>query len=233
METTKTLKDLLDALIPYYDGGAWKTDSLLAFQAVGRYLAEDISGTDLKKGHRITPEDVGTLAASGNMMVNVWVKPYVTILSTGTELVTPFETPGENQRRDSNSMMLQALAEETGANVYGVDMIADGQEAIDNAIVDFVGQSDILIVTMSTATGAEESMASFVDSIREPGIIAYGSTENCDNNIILVALKDEYCKCEGRMPALVVCLPGEPDTVKKNYDDIVDFFIRKYYFHNT
>lgn len=232
MEATKTLDALLDAFPPLYDGGAWKTDNLLAFQAVGRYLAEDIEGTDLKIGHRITPEDVGALAANGKLMVTVWFKPYVTILSTGTELVTPFETPGEGHKRDSNSMMLQALAEDTGAVVVGVDMINEGQEAVNTAVTTFVDQCDVVIVTASTEPGAEEEMVTLLDSIRKPGIIAYGSTENSDGNIILSALKDEYCRCVGRMPALIVCLPGNPETVKQNYDDVVDYFLRKYYFHN-
>lgn len=232
MKATKALDELLSAFEPLYDGGVWKTDNLMAFQAVGRYLAEDVPGTDLKVGHRITPEDVGTLAANGTLMVTVWFKPYVTILSTGTELVTPFETPGEGQRRDSNSMMLQALAEDTGAVVVGVDMIAEGQEAVDNAVKTFVDQCDVVIVTMSTEPGTEEKMLSLVDGIRKPGVIAYGSTENDNGNIILAALKDDYCRCVGRMPALIVCLPGSPETVKQNYDDVVDYFIRKYYFHN-
>lgn len=232
MEATKTLGALLDAFPPLYDGGAWKTDNLLAFQAVGRYLAEDIEGTDLKIGHRITPEDVGTLAANGKLMVTVWFKPYVTILSTGTELVTPFETPGEGQRRDSNSMMLQALAEDTGAVVVGVDMINEGQKAVEAAVRNFVDQCDVVIVTTSTEPGAEQDMYSLVDSIRKPGVIAYGATEHCAENIILAALKDEYCRCVGRMPALIVCLPGTPETVKQNYDDVVDYFLKKYYFHN-
>lgn len=232
MEATKTLNELLAAFEPHYDGGVWKTDNLLAFQAVGRYLAEDVPGTDLKVGHRITPEDVGTLAANGTLMVTVWFKPYVTILSTGTELVTPFETPGEGQRRDSNSMMLQALAEDTGAVVVGVDMIAEGQEAVDDAVKTFVDQCDVVIVTTSTEPGAEEKMLSLVDGIRKPGVIAYGSIEENSGNIILAALKDDYCRCVGRMPALIACLPGNPETVKQNYDEVVDYFIRKYYFHN-
>ncbi len=232
MEPTKTLNELLDSFDALYSGGVWKTDTLLAFQAVGRYLAEDVEGTDLKMGHRIVPEDVGTLAANGKLMVNVWFKPYVTILSTGIELVTPFEMPGEGQRRDSNSMMLQALAEDTGAVVVGVDMINEGQAAVDVATRNFVDQCDVVIVTTSLEAGAEQDMLTLLDSIRKPGVIAYGSTETSGGNIILAALKDEYCRCEGRMPALIVALPGSPETVKRNYDDVVDYFIRKYYFHN-
>lgn len=230
MEVTKTLNELLTKLDPYFAGGAWKKDNLLAFQAVGRYLAEDVDGTSLKVGHRITPEDIGILAENGTLMVKVWFKPYVTILSTGTELVTPFETPGDGQKRDANSMMLKALSEETGAVVTAVDMINEGQDAIDSAVKTFVDQSDIVIVTRSAEPGSEEKMLSLLDGIRKPGIIAYGSTEKSSGNIILAALKDEYCKCVGRMPALVVCLPGDFDTVKQNYGDIVDWFIKKYYF---
>ncbi len=232
MERTKTLKELLSAFEPYFDGGVWKTDNILAFQAVGRYLAEDVPGTDLKKGHRITAEDVGTLAANGTLMVTVWFKPYVTILSTGEELVTPFETPGEGQTRDSNSMMLRALAEDTGAVVVGADMIKEGKDAVNLAVRNFVDQCDVLIVTTSTLPGAEDDMLKLVDSIRKPGVIAYGSVSDDSGNIILAALKDDYCRCVGRMPALIVCLPGKKETVKQNYDDVVDYFIRKYYFHN-
>ena len=245
MEKTNTLEALRQALEPYFAGGVWKDDKVPVFQAVGRYLAEDISGTedlpsfdlqkeqiDFKIGHRLTVSDIGILAALGKTVVSVWYKPYVTILVTGEELVTPFEAPDAGQLRDANSVMLSALVDFTGARVVGVDMIREGRDAVDQAIRSAADHSDVVIVTTSMLEGAEAEMLAMTDNIRKPGVIAYGSFISPEENLILAALKDDYCRCVGRMPALIACLPSKSAHLQRHYAEIVDYFLRKYYFHN-
>ena len=236
---------LYSAVRGIFDGGVWKAEDVPVFKALGRYLAEEIIGTgDLsefnlkseqisyKIGHRITAEDIGIFAAMGKMSVSVWHKPYVIIITTGEELVTPFETPGENQMRDSGSFMLSALLEETGVEVISIDMINEGSDAIDNAVRCAADHCDVVVMTTGTQEGAEEALLSITDNIREPGVIARGPVTEDGGNVILAVLKDEFCHCVGRMPALVVCLPGDPAKLAVNYRSIVDYFIRRYYFHD-
>jgi len=65
-------------------------------------------------GSIITPARVGVLASVGRSQVKV-LRPHVAILPTVTSLSSPRKTPGPGQIRNSNALMLQALAIEEGA----------------------------------------------------------------------------------------------------------------------
>ena len=80
------------------------------------YRGDDVcpGKTVLKRGRRLTPQDIGALAAMGIVSVPVRKKPVVGILSTGDELTDITETPGPGQVRDVNSPMLAAAAEPWG-----------------------------------------------------------------------------------------------------------------------
>ena len=62
----------------------------------------------------IGPAEVGLLATVGVMFVSCYVKPIVGILSTGSELVNPWETPVGSQIRDSNRATLLAAFKQDG-----------------------------------------------------------------------------------------------------------------------
>ena len=62
----------------------------------------------------IGPAEVGLLATVGVMFVSCYVKPTVGILSTGSELVNPWEIPVGSQIRDSNRATLLAAFKQDG-----------------------------------------------------------------------------------------------------------------------
>lgn len=68
----------------------------------------------LRRGQLIGPAEVGLLATVGVMVVSCYVKPIVGILSTGSELVNPWETPVGSQIRDSNRATLLASFKQDG-----------------------------------------------------------------------------------------------------------------------
>jgi molybdopterin molybdotransferase len=66
-------------------------------------------------GRRVTPADLGLLAAAGVTRVPCVPQPRVVVLISGDELVRAEEEPGPGHIRDANGPMLAALIKQTGA----------------------------------------------------------------------------------------------------------------------
>ena len=64
----------------------------------------------LQSGNRLSPTSLGLLASVGRTRVRVIPRPTLAILPTGDELVEPARVPGPGQIRNSNAVMLEALA---------------------------------------------------------------------------------------------------------------------------
>lgn len=94
----------------------------------------------LPAGRRLTPQDVGALAALGVTEVAVCRKPLVGLISTGDELVPASETPGPGRVRDVNAPLLRALLQSAGAETgfYGIlkDEAALLGATLDKALAD-------------------------------------------------------------------------------------------------
>ena len=105
----------------------------------GRYIVR--KGTEIRKGERlfrvgepITEKTIASLAAFGYAKVTVAQKPRVSILSTGSEIVDISKTPGRDQIRNSNSVMLKVLAEQAGASVKILPRTGDDLKKLKLAI---------------------------------------------------------------------------------------------------
>lgn len=242
MDTIEELKKTLDE---YFDGCAWKDEDIPISKAAGRYLAEDISGTEdlpgfdltaaqvcYKTGHRLTVRDIGILASMGKFMVSVWAKPYVTVLTTGEEWVSVLDKPGPDQMRDANSFIMSSLLNESGVQIVGMNLIRGKKAAVEEAVRSAVDHSDFVVLTMGTRMGAEAEMSEIIRGMGKPGVIEHAPVLTEGGGVILGAIKDEFCHCAGRMPAFVACLPGKPAEALEAYQVVVDYFIRKYYFRN-
>jgi gephyrin len=81
-----------------------------------RQIGSDINKGEIviKKGTLIGPAEVGLLATVGVMSVLCYTQPVIGILSTGSELVNPWEAPVGSQIRDSNRATLLAAFEIDG-----------------------------------------------------------------------------------------------------------------------
>src|ERR1041385_7100971 len=71
----------------------------------------------LSAGLRINAAMMAVLAAFGYAQVEVFRKPRVAVLATGSELVAVDQKPGQDQIRDSNNYSISAYAELAGAIV--------------------------------------------------------------------------------------------------------------------
>ncbi len=77
---------------------------------------------------------VATIASFGYERVPVSIKPRVTILATGTEIVDVGVKPGKDQIRNSNSWSLGAFAKRVNANVKILEIASDDLESLSTTI---------------------------------------------------------------------------------------------------
>ena len=111
----------------------------------------------LSAGRRLTPQDIGALAALGKAEVRVCRAPAVGILSTGDELVPVEAVPGEGQVRDVNSAMLRALAESAGAEAICYGVIKDEEALLRSALERALKQCDMVLISGGSSVGTKDA----------------------------------------------------------------------------
>jgi molybdopterin molybdotransferase len=126
-------------------------------------------------GRVLRPQDLGMLAAAGVTSVRVHARPVVAIFSTGDEVVpTDTETLRPGQVRDATAAALAALVTDAGgAPVYG-GIIPDDQGALEKALREALGTSDMLVISAGSSVGLRDETASAVARLGGPGIWCHG-----------------------------------------------------------
>ena len=116
---------------------------------------EDVKTGDvvLKAGSLLNSATAGILASVGEVRPEVFKKPEISIISTGSELVNPSEKPVLPQIRNSNSSQLQVLAKASGANVLNTFTIEDDEKKIFSLVEQQLKISDIVILTGGASVG--------------------------------------------------------------------------------
>jgi molybdopterin molybdotransferase len=117
-------------------------------------------GEDLKQGDLVLsagtclkPQHIAMLAAVGCTHPKVYVNPRLGIISTGSELVNPEETPAVSQIRNSNGPQLVSQASVHGfpANYYGI--VPDDKQLTRQIIRKSVEESDVTVLSGGVSVG--------------------------------------------------------------------------------
>ncbi|HRI03863.1 MAG TPA: molybdopterin molybdotransferase MoeA [Pyrinomonadaceae bacterium] len=129
-------------------------------EAVKKGIAIVQKGSEIKKGRvvikrgsPITPNNIATLSAFGYAKVKVGKRPTVAILGTGSEIVDIHKKPGRDQIRNSNSVMLKAMAEQCGAVPETFPIANDDISNLKSQISNAAKNKDILIITGGVSVG--------------------------------------------------------------------------------
>lgn len=102
-----------------------------------RYAGEEYRAGDvlIKRGTWLAARHLALLAAAGVAGIEVFARPRVALLVTGSELVSAGEgEPGPGQIRDSNRLMLAAAVAEAGGEVVHQGRVRDDLDATTAAI---------------------------------------------------------------------------------------------------
>ena len=149
-------------------------------------------------GARLSAQTLGLLASQGLSEVEVGGAVRVAIISTGDELVQPGATLQSGQIFDSNSVLLQALADKTGATVASLRHCQDDATSIEEALRHAM-QFEVVILLGGVSVGARDLV--------KPALRTVGA----ETELWRVAVKPGKPFLFGRADrCLIFGLPGNP-----------------------
>jgi molybdopterin molybdotransferase len=115
-----------------------------------------------KKGARLSPDTIGTLAAAGIKSVQVQRRPRVALIAIGDELVLPGTPIDETQRYASNVMLIAAWLARFDVDC-GIELVRDDADKIEEAVAVACHERDLV----TTVGGTGYSDRDFVVPVLE------------------------------------------------------------------
>lgn len=158
---------MVEDLIKTGEGKAAIYKSATAWQNI-RPIGEDIVEQQLiiPSQHKIRPMDIGAIMAGGINEVEVYKKPIVGIIATGTEIVEAGTVLKVGDIIDFNSHTFSAQVTEWGGIPKRFGIVRDIYEDIKETIIKAIKECDIVLINAGSSAGRED----FTDSIiRELG----------------------------------------------------------------
>jgi molybdopterin molybdotransferase len=107
-------------------------------------------------GRRLSGAELGLLALSGHPQVLTHPRPRVIVLSTGDELVEPWQQPAFGQVRDANAFTIFGGLREAGAVPYLAGIVRDDPEALKETILSHLVQADAYISSGGVSVGERD-----------------------------------------------------------------------------
>lgn len=174
-----------------------------------RPIGEDIvTGEMLIPGrHKIRPIDIGVLLSGGITQLEVYRKPRVAILPTGSEIIEPGKTPEDGQIIESNTRMFEAMVSQGGGIGERFAPLADDYELLKRTIRDAVEEYDMVLVNAGSSAGTEDFT---VHILRELGeVIVHGVAIKPGKPVILAVVAGKP----------VIGIPGYPVSAYLAYEN--------------
>jgi len=132
-----------------------------------RHAGEDVRRGQvvLEPGKLLRPQEIGMLAAVGQLEIKVIRRPRVAILGTGDEVVPPDETPGPSQIRDANSHTVAAQVRRYGAVPLLLGVARDKEELVRRGMQRAVeGEADFIITSGGVSVGDFDLVKQVMDA---------------------------------------------------------------------
>lgn len=208
-----------DAVLPAEEGreqqGRLEAYQALAPQRHVSRVGEDVRcGTRvLRAGRRLRPQDVGLAAALGATQLGVRTRPSVSVLITGDEILPAGAADRQACIPDANGPMLRALLQRDGATVAKWRYVADGREALLEALKDVRG--DIVLISGGSSVGEED---------HAPGLVAELGSLAFHGLALRPASPAGMGQVQGRP---VFLLPGHPVSCLCAYDLLAGRLVRR------
>lgn len=164
--------------------------------------------TVLSAGTTINAAMMAVLAAFGYAHVNVFSRPRVAVLATGTELVSVDQKPGQDQIRDSNNYSISAYAQLAGAIVERLPLTGDETSLLTNQIAQAAERCDVIITSGGVSMGVYDVTKSAINELKAEVFFER------------VALRPGKPTVFARLPngALFFGLPGNPVSVSVTFN---------------
>lgn len=159
---------MVEDLINTADGKVAIYKSAVPFQNI-RPIGEDIVETQLiiPSKHVIRPVDIGAIIAGGVNQVQVYKKPVVGIIPTGTEMVEPGSELKIGDIIEFNSRIFSSQVQQWGGIPLRLDIVKDDYELIKQAVNSAVDKCDIVLINAGSSAGREDFTCSIIEELGE------------------------------------------------------------------
>ena len=164
--------------------------------------------TVLRSGSILNPAMLAVLASFGCAEVEVRRRPVVSVMATGSELVTVDQVPGQDQIRDSNNYSIGAYAARAGATVERLPLIGDNTASLKRALEKASKKCDMIVTSGGVSMGIYDFTKT---ALQELGAELFFER---------LALRPGKPTVFGRLPngTLVFGLPGNPVSVSVTFN---------------
>ncbi len=164
------------------------------------FFNEDFARGDTvcSDGKRLSPRDIGVLAAAGCTTVPVVRMPKVGIISTGNELIPVSEKPLPGQVRDVNSYVVASFVQEQGGVPLLFGIVRDDRDSLRAAITRAAAECDAVLISGGSSKDDRDMVAAVIGEQGE--VLVHG--------IAIAPGKPTIIGRCGTTP--VVGLPGHP-----------------------
>ncbi|MFZ2960076.1 MAG: gephyrin-like molybdotransferase Glp [Candidatus Ozemobacteraceae bacterium] len=164
-----------DTVVKIEDVNVAPDKSTVTFSSIppiGTYIRR--KGKDMRTGDLVLPSGellapfaIGTAASLGRMVVPVARKPRIAIMTSGDEVVMPFEQPQPWQVRNANTYALSAQIEEAGGIPVDYGIVRDQPEQAVAALREAVAVCDAIVTSGGVSMGEKDP---FIAAFRLLGV---------------------------------------------------------------
>ena len=153
------------------DGGTIRIREVPKAGANVRATGNDLRLGDavVATGRRLSPLDIGTLAACGCDLARVWACPRIAVFSTGDELQQPGTTLAVGNIYDSNRFAVTALLARLPVAVQNLGVLADDPETVAGALTGASSDCRLILTSGGVSVGDADVVKSTVQTLGELG----------------------------------------------------------------
>ena len=132
-----------------------------------RTLGEDIVENQLiiPSNHVVRSVDIGAMLAGGANTIEVYRRPRVGIIPTGTEIVEPGSELKIGDIVEFNSRIFSAQIQEWGGIPVRYGIVRDDREKIKESILKAVAENDIVLVNAGSSAGREDFTSGIIEEL--------------------------------------------------------------------
>lgn len=159
----------------------------------------------LKKYQKIDAYAIGLVLETGITEVEVYKKPVVEFIPTGSELVPPGNKLIPGKIIEYNSYVLSTLAKKWGGEIIRNEIVKDDYEKIKKKIIDASRKSDFVVVLSGSSAGSEDYTSNVIEEIGE--LYVHGVSIKPGGPVILGKVNDKP----------VIGVPGYPVAAVLNF----------------